>query len=586
MFEKIITVDDRQFVLQSEKNPGIFSFVKVRCEGALAEYQLTVNPNENIKPLSIKWSNHMVGLLSFWSPTAGRDRGIRQWYNANTNISNMYYGAPVLSVIHQGNQNFSTVAVSDAINTVRMTFSVNDFEEKENLDFHIHLFESGCNQAIYTLRIRIDERKIPYYDAIASVSKWWKAFYPMDKKTKKYCELPLYSSWYNYHQHPEQMSLEKEMEEAVRYGFQSLIIDDGWSYDGNGHGDYRDCGNWKVSETKFPDMKGFVEKLHGLGVKVAVWFPVPFLGYCSKDYDRFRNKMLYNDDKQQAGVVDPRYPEVRKYIVDTYVDMVNKYNLDGLKLDFIDSFRCEDESLLCTDKSSDYDCDAVEEGVIRLLREIREALTTTKPDFMIEFRQFYVGPAIVRDCNMLRVIDCPFDYVTNRVGIVDLRLMNYDLAVHADMLIWAKDEKIEVCSKMLLNILFGVPQISVLLQHSREEQKQVIGHYIKYWNKNREVILHGDFKAYNPEECYSFVSSENSEKRIAVVYSSKVCCFDGKAMDIFNATAYDYLYIDNVSDKNVTATSYDCMGNQMEKTEIRIGVCKVQVPEGGYVMLR
>ena len=116
-----------------------------------------------------------------------------------------------------------------------------------------------------------------------------------------------------------------------------------------------------------------------------------------------------------------------------------------------------------------------------LLQEIRQALTSRKSDFMIEFRQFYVGPAIVRDCNMLRVLDCPFDYITNRVGIVDLRLLNYDLAVHADMLIWAKDEKLETSAKMLLNILFGVPQISVLLQNSSDEQKKLISAYVHYW---------------------------------------------------------------------------------------------------------
>lgn len=587
MFEKNINLYGKEFSFCSETELKDLKFNRVKSDGNISEYELQVdNGCEEIKPLSIKWSSHMVGLLSFWSPTVKRDRGVKQWYSANTNVSNIYYGAPVISVIQQGDINFSAVAVSDAVNPVRMTFSVNDFEEKENLDFYIYLFEEGWKQGNYKLRIRIDEREIPYYDAISEVSEWWEQFYPTHRNCAESGELPIYSTWYNYHQNPTQESLEKELSEAAECGFGSLIIDDGWSYDGTGFGDYRDCGNWKVATSKFFDFGGFINQMHELGVKVAVWFPVPFVGYLSEDYQRFQGKILYNSEEYQAGVVDPRYPEVRKYIVDTYVEMVNKYSLDGLKLDFIDSFRCEDKTLLLTDKSPDYDCEEVEEGVMCLLCEIREALTSVKADFMIEFRQFYVGPAIARECNMLRVIDCPFDSVTNRVGIVDLRLMNYKLAVHADMLIWAKDEKLEVSAKMLLNIMFGVPQISVLFQNSSDEQKELIRNYINYWYENRNTILHGYFKAKNPESCYTFVSSESTVKRIAVAYSENVICFDGKATDVFNATAYDYLYVENDSGRNVSAVSYDCLGNHLIECIVEAGISKVEVPEGGSVFLR
>lgn len=587
MFEKKISLYGKEFVFHSESEPLSFGFERVSlcCAdsgGELSEYELRVDMGQEGKgPFSIKWSNHMVGLLSFWSPSAKRDRGVMQWYNANTNASNLYYSAPVISVIQQNDLNFSTVAVSDAVHPVRMTFSVNDFEEKENLDFYIYLFEEGFHPGMYTLRIRIDERHIPYYNAISAVSEWWNTFYPTNRKRTESGELPLYSTWYNYHQNPTQESLEKELADAKAFGFGSLIIDDGWSYDGTGFGDYRDCGNWKVAKSKFPDFGGFVAHLHGMGVKTAVWFPVPFVGFRSEDYARFQGKILYNSEGYQAGILDPRYPDVRKYITDAYVDMVNRYDLDGLKLDFIDSFRCEDKSLLCTDKSPDYDCAEVEEGVLRLLREIRETLTAKKPDFMIEFRQYYVGPAIVRDCNMLRVLDCPFDYLTNRVGIVDLRLMNYELAVHADMLLWAKDEKPEVSAKMLLNILFGVPQISVLFQQSSEEQKKLVSSYIHYWYANREVILHGDFKAKHPEQCYTLVSSEDATKRIAVAYAENLLCFDGKMSDVFNATVEDFLYVENVTGSTVNAVCYDCFGEKVREYRIEPGVCKMAVPQGG-----
>ncbi len=587
MYENKVKVGEKEFTFRADCEPVIFSFEKVSEVDEICEYELSVNMGEQgISPLTIKWSNHMEGILSYWGPTADRKRGVRQWIWPSENLSNMYYGAPLISVIKQGDENFSTVAVSDAVNPIRMTFAVNDFEEKENLDFHMYLFEGWNVEGTYTVRIRIDERAVPYYEAIPQVSKWWKDFYPTQSIVAECAEYPLYSTWYNYHQNPTQESLEKELVEAVKCGMKSIIIDDGWSYEGQGTGDYSNCGDWAVTETKFPNFKEFVDKAHHLGVKVAVWFPVPFVGYNTKDYQKFQGKILYNSDKDQAGILDPRYPDVRKHIVNTFADMANEYDLDGLKLDFIDSFRCWDASLLCTDKCEGRDCNEVEEGVIRLLREIRETLTGKKQDFMIEFRQYYVGPAIVRDTNMLRVIDCAFDTVTNRIGIVDLRLMNYDLAVHADMLLWAQDEMPVNCAKMLLNIMFGVPQFSVLLQNSSEEQKKVISQHIAYWEANKGIILHGTFKAENPETGYSFVSSENEEKCVAVAYAKNEVFFTGKETDVFNATAKEYFYIENGSGQDAKAVTVDCMGTQIEECTIKSGICKVQVPEGGMVKIQ
>jgi alpha-galactosidase len=585
MFEKNIIFGEQEFCFSSKHTPKLFEFAQCYDDAEITEYELTVDMGEENQALSIKWSRHMVGLLSYWSPTVKRDRSVIQWFAPRTNTSNLYYGAPIISVINQGDINFSTVAVSEAVKPVRMTFAVNDFEEKENLDFYIYLFEESWGSGPHTIKIRIDDREIPYYETISSVSTWWEQFYPIEREKTVKGELPLYSSWYNVHQNPTQAVLEKDLAEAAKCGFQSMIIDDGWSYAGKGHGDYRDCGNWNVCKEKFPDFKGFVEKLHQLGVASALWFPVPFIGYLSEDYKKFQGKILATSEFYQAGILDPRYPEVRRYITDAYVKIVEENNLDGLKLDFIDSFRCEEDTVLCTDRSPGYDCEEVEEGVICLLREIREALTSRKPDFMIEFRQFYVGPAIVKECNMLRVADCAFDCLTNRVGIVDLRLLNYKLAVHADMLVWSQDESLENVAKMLLNIMFGVPQISVLLQKCNEEQKRVLKYYIEYWKNNKDTILHGRFQAQNPEMCYSVVSAESKDKKVTVAYSEKVVCFEGKTTDIFNATSTGWLCIENASIGCCNAKIYDYFGDKVSESTLEQGIQKVLIPQGGHVLL-
>ena len=56
-----------------------------------------------------------------------------------------------------------------------------------------------------------------------------------------------------------------------------VIIDDGWQTDDNRRG-YAFCGDWEISERRFPDMRAHVERVHRLGMKYLVWFSVPFMG--------------------------------------------------------------------------------------------------------------------------------------------------------------------------------------------------------------------------------------------------------------------------------------------------------------------
>src|SRR5260370_28172742 len=85
-------------------------------------------------------------------------------------------------------------------------------------------------------------------------------------------------------------------------------------------------------------MKAHVGRVHELGMKYLLWYAVRFVGIRSKAYDRFAGKLLGTIDALGAGVLDPRFPDVREYIVSTYEQAMRAWDLDGFKLDFIDSF--------------------------------------------------------------------------------------------------------------------------------------------------------------------------------------------------------------------------------------------------------
>lgn len=579
-FMKDLIVNNRLFRVEENTNLNI-NFLNENDGVFNYEISLKYDKQTIVKDVVMRWYEPMRGVLSVWIPTKGRDRAARQWFSKNNDTSSFYRGAPILSVCDK-EENFQTFALSDANNSHNLAFFVDDFTDEDNVCMQLTLFDK--NEALikdYSVILRIDTRKIPYYQSIKDITEWWKSFYKRQVFNNEFAEYPLYSTWYNFHQHPNGKLLERELEIARNLGFKTVIIDDGWQYDGNGTGDYFDCGLWEVSKEKFANFKEFVNKIHELGMKIAVWFPVPFVGYNTKEYIKLKDKMLWNSEFYRAGILDPRYLEVRSYIVGVFKNFMQEYDLDGLKLDFIDEFKLTLESPAF---NSDMDCQTVEMAVEKLLTEIVDALKSVKPELLIEFRQAYVGPAIVSFCNMLRVADCAFDSLTNRIAVTDLRLPEYNLAVHSDMLYWSKHESLENIKRQLFNVFFSVPQISVLLTQSSKEHLALIKNHLQYWEQNKDIILHGNFVANNLEENYPVISSENDNKRIVVLHDSYSYDNFDKNVDLLNAGCKNEVYLDIT--KKAKAIIYDIMGQEIKKYNLKKGLNKVFFPIGGRLEIR
>jgi alpha-galactosidase len=75
-----------------------------------------------------------------------------------------------------------------------------------------------------------------------------------------------------------------------------------------------------------------------------------------------------------------------------------------------------------------------------------------------------IGPYMRKYGNLFRVGDCPNNAITNRVGVMDLRLLSGKTAVHSDMIMWSTEDTTENAALQLINVLFGVPQFSMLFE--------------------------------------------------------------------------------------------------------------------------
>lgn len=530
--------------------------------------------------LKLEWETDDIGVNICYSPMGYNNKKIRPDWGGYVG-SNAMSSAPVFSNLAYNDMNRMTLACSDAKNSVKFRSSV--IEENARL-INTLLINVDCLVSDYKADLRIDTRDIPFYKCVEDVSKWWETYDGYEPTiVPETARCPLYSAWYSFHQQIDVPKIVEECRFFAKLGCKSIIVDDGWQTDNNSRG-YAYCGDWQPTPAKIPDMKAFVDAVHETGLKFVLWYSVPFVGLHSKAYERFKDKFLegrWND----TFTLDPRYPEVREYLINIYRNAVLDWGLDGFKLDFIDSFR---QSATVKD-GMDYV--SVYNAVDRLMKDVMSELKKLNPDILIEFRQSYMGPLMRTFGNMIRSGDCPNDSYSNRLNTLSLRMTSGNTAVHSDMVMWNYEEPVELAAFQLTNILFSVPQISVLHDRMPESHTKMVRTYLDFWTKHRDVLLDGEMFYKNYSADYSYVSSAKDGMQIGAVYSGRIAYIEKPTdkMIIFNASLDRDVVIDSSAKDSAgySYTVYDCMGEKVGEGRISGGLrlYSLEVPTNGRVEL-
>ena len=499
-------------------------------------------------------------------------------------LSALAQNMPLYSFINNNNQNRLTIAASEAKR--RVDAKVGLREEGALLYGALSFFiEAEAPISHYTATILLDKRDIFWADAVRDGVAWIES-----KNDFKVCRVPeaafepLYSTWYQFHQQITDSEIEAECREAAKLGMKTIIVDDGWQTADNNRG-YAYCGDWEVAPVRIKDMAAHVKRVQDMGMKYMLWYSVPFVGKHSRAYECFEGKFL--GPSHGAFVLDPRFPEVREYLISTYEKALREWNLDGFKLDFIDSFRIKGADPAIAQNYAGRDIKSLPEAVDTLMKGVLSRLQAIKPDILIEFRQNYIGPAIRQYGNMFRASDCPGDMQNNRIRIANLRLTSGTTAVHADMIEWHPNEKPEVAARHILSALYGVVQYSVMLRDIPAEQKQMVTHWIDFSQKHRKTLLHGSFKPYHPEACFPILEAESKDESIITAYQEGVVVKADKAdcdTYIINATGVERMIVE-LTGKPKKAEYYDTYGNRVGGAKLAKGLQSVDIPVSGYVKL-
>lgn len=541
----------------------------------------------------IEFKFQLDGVQSLWLPGMMqpakniRPKGILEYsqvVDLQTHICNF---SPIGAFYSAEGLNKLSFALSDCKNLVKMEPGA--YEEEESVKVCLRLFSVPCPAMTeYKTTLRLDTSLIPVFKALEQITAWQERTLNLNiMPVPESAYGPVYSTWYAFLQNLTAQEIEEQCAMAAKLGCKTVIVDDGWQTDDNNRG-YAFCGDWKISKKRFPDMKAHVAKIHALGMKYMMWLSVPFMGKQAQNYPKYQEYTLNFNPRWGACTLDPRYPQVREFLVKTYVDLVTTYDLDGLKLDFIDEFdmRNADEKALAFDARRD--TQSMAEAVDLLMSAVRQALQAINPEILIEFRQNYVGPMIRQYGNLFRAHDCPDDTLMNRMTTLDLRAISGNTAVHSDMYTWSPNESVETASLNFIHTLFAVPQISPNLKHLNEQHLAMIKHWLGFWNEHRELLMHGKLHAEKPEFCYSLAKAcLGTEELILECIHSTVKLFEDPKTThsiVVNGAMDESFLLKSARCGNALVKVYDCLGREVNSQQIELNqkIFELDVPKSGY----
>lgn len=494
---------------------------------------------------NVYFSFPQKGIFNLWSAKGDCSTHLDPFWEKPKHSSSLAQLMPLYEYFDDNETNHLTIALSEPFRQV--TAKLGLLEESCEICSEFNFFtEVDVPQSHYQVQLLLDSRPVFWAEAIREASDWI-----MDASGLKQFQVPqtafdpLYSTWYQFHQGVTADAVEAECKRAAEMGMKVVILDDGWQTEDGNRG-YAFCGDWRPTPSKFPDMAAHVARVHESGMKYMVWYSVPYVGPNSDACEKFKGKFLRYSDSHLAYILDPRFPEVREYLISTYETAMRDWNLDGFKLDFIDAFKFDGEDPAIKEDYAGRDIRNLSEAIDVLMKDVSARLSAIKPDVLIEFRQNYMGPAIRQYGNMIRACDCPGNAKDNRMRISSLRLTSGLSAVHADMLEWHPEETPENVGRTLISAIFGVIQYSMMLDRLPEAHKVVVEKWMRFAREHRQTLLHSEFRPHHPELGYPVIESESDAERIIAVFQDDVVISlggKGKPVYILNASGRECIAV-------------------------------------------
>jgi alpha-galactosidase len=441
-----------------------------------------------------------------WMPPWRAPRQERKWRL-------QYTSAPQLSMPY--------VAYFNIVGRNSFSIGVSALEYDVNIESKINQ-EKGVWQVTVTVAAQQGEIIKPFFVTMDRRDKAWTEVLADWRQTLEYKNgnypedawMPAYCSWYARHADITQSWVERTAVIAAEMGFKTFILDDGWSYDDAKRVSpetivdwYRDVGKWDVfSKKKFPDFKAHREKMRALNLNYIVWTAPYFVGTRALAYTQYGFDKKGDKPFEGNVLASPCDKEYMKEVDDQLVRLIKESDLDGLKIDFLDSVApsVENPRALVTHA---------------YLTNLMAKLRKVKPNGLFEFRQGYATPITASLATQFRAGDVPFEWLANLLRIAQIRLtMGDKVPIHSDPIFWSVYETDDNINRHFIASMAGVPMLSIDLESLPAKHRNIAKNWISFYkNYVKKFQLNGAWNVKYLGSSLQYVSSEVDDEILVIV---------------------------------------------------------------------
>jgi hypothetical protein len=327
---------------------------------------------------------------------------------------------------------------------------------------------------------------------------------------------PAWCSWYSHLYVLKQRDVEAQIPHLVKLGIRSVILDASW-FKKPDEALHRESGDYLPNRELLPDLRGLSRRLHDHGLKLMVWCAPLYVGIHARARAAMQRYCVH-DGKERSWRLCPFCAPARDFAAQLVERIMRDYELDGLKLDFLDDSRAA-----CTDRRHGHSDGDYGRAMMPFMAGMRDAVLRANPDAAIEYRISYSTLATQAMANLHRGNDAPYDADYIRRENLFLRLFcDPATAVWSDYAYWHADESPLNVSLMLGQMVFsgGVPTLSVDLPALRPALRRVVGRWLRFYGEHRHALARARLAVHSADACMSVTSLHDAATQGAYVLLS------------------------------------------------------------------
>ena len=325
---------------------------------------------------------------------------------------------------------------------------------------------------------------------------------------------PVWCSWYSHLYRLTEADVEAQIPHLEALGIRTMILDASWfKTPDTSYGDI--WGDYQVERSLVPDLPGLVRRLHNAGRKLMLWCAPLYVGHKAKARARLEPYCAF-DGKNRHDRLCPFCPESIAHAAALVERLMRMYQLDGLKLDFLD----QGDDPPCVEPAHDHGDGDYGRAMLRFMAGVRQAIRAINPDAAIEYRIGYSTLNTLNVANCHRGNDAPYDADYMRRENQFLRLFCHaPAAVWNDYAYWHADESAENVSLMMGQQIFsgGVPTLSVDLTRLSEAHRRAIARWLEFYQEHRPALARATLVVHSADSCFSVASLQDPVSGVAYV---------------------------------------------------------------------